>query len=114
MFKLSGNEVVWRADSWLFINATGGDVSILMTEKVILTFASFIRSIPFHPNGHTIKCDGLSFDSENIEHYAGETGVVILVGGENFVWTFRLEIEELEDFASYLEDNCEDAEDVAA
>lgn len=113
MFKLSGEEVVWRADSWLFINSAGGDVSILMPEKVILTFASFLRSIPFHPDGHTIICDELKFDSENIEHYAGETSVVILVGGDSFVWTFRLEIEELEDFASYLEAHCEDAEDAA-
>lgn len=113
MFKLSGEEVVWRADSWLFVNATGGDFSILMTEKVILTFASFLRSIPLHPSGHHIKCDDLGFDSENIEHYAGETRVVVLVGGDNFVWTFGIDVEQLESFASYLEENCEDAEDAA-
>jgi len=109
-FKL-GKETIWRADSWLFISAAGGDVSILMPRKTILAFSFFLRSIILHPHSHHFAYGGLRFDSEDIESYQARETVVVLVGGKDFVYTFAIDINKLDDLASYLESNCEDDED---
>lgn len=111
-FEFGNTGLVWRADSWLFISAAGGDVSLLMPEKNLLDLAHFIRSAMLHPEGANFYSDWREYHYTYDSTKHDEKTTNIMVGGDGFVYTFNMALSELEIMASYLEEHSPDAEDV--
>lgn len=104
-------DCVWRGDSWLHFNASGGMASILMVKADILAFALFLRDVHNHPHGSPRKeLEGLQFDSGEHDLELESPTVNILIGASHFLYSFNIQLSLLESFAQYLEANAEDAE----
>ncbi len=106
MGRTTGSQnIVWRGDAWLHYAMSSGMGSILMPEKIVLKFASFLRQAAEHPKGVNLNTGNLMFGSENHEGVGFEKNVNIVIGGTHFVVIFNMPVNNLIGFAKFLEDN---------